>query len=193
MISKRKKLLLGSLVVAALTAFVGAVVKMIVEEHKETVLPIVSVIWDWMVGVYESLVQPTQIPLWLLIVALAAMAGVIAFLIVRNRKLAGELSTALVKLNPPIPPLPLLNEDQQEVLIIVARHDDEGMELVKDDVRGYTELSKVACDGALDVLYEEGLINILYGRWGTQVMLQPNGRKYVLDSRSPLAWAPKRA
>jgi hypothetical protein len=186
MISKRMKLSLLSL-----GGGVGiTVVKLLVVDQWNVISPHIYAAWGW---VLEFLAKPLAFSLCLFIVVSALMAGVIAFLIVRNRKLAGELSTALAKLSPPIPPLPLLNEDQQEVLIIVARHDDEGMELAKDDVRGYTELSKVACDGALDVLYEEGLINILYGRWGTQVMLQPKGRKYVLDSRSPLAWAPKRA
>ena len=188
---RRKKFLMWTLVIAAISAFVGTVVKMLVTDlWPEYLRPLVSTAWTWTLEVLTWFAQPVTFPLWSFIAVALVVLGVTGVLVYFVASLGVDLNAANAKLNPP---LPLLNEEQQEVLTIVARHDDESAELSKSDVRGFTELSQLACSGALDVLYDEGLIDVLYGRWGTVVTLKPKGRAYVLDSRSPLPWSPKRA
>jgi DNA-binding MarR family transcriptional regulator len=183
---KRGTVLLG--VAGALGAwFVAggkAVIQQVINDHWETVGPMVYGTWDWLVGVYEWVVHPVSIALWVAVLVPVAFVAVIIALVVYANKLYSDLEVATEKLNPSLPPL---SESAHKVMAAIVQHSGQLDGLSLSDLPRATGLSQLVLEGAVDDLMAWNLIYVSHGRWGTPVSLTPAGRQYILAPGSPLA------
>lgn len=184
MISKRKKVLLRSLIGAIVLAALSAAVKMLVTDHWSSIKPLASTAWTWILTAFAWITQPIPVPLWLLLIVPLAFAVFITLLIVTARDIAGRLNVANAKLNPP---LPHLNEATQMVLTIIAQNTERDIPTYASELFRLVELSRLACDAAIDSLRRESFIEIFPSSWGDEVALSARGRAYILHPKSPLA------
>lgn len=183
MISKRKKVLLRSVAAAIALAALGAAVKMLVTDHWSSIDPLVSTAWTWTLAAFAWVAQPIPVPLWLLFVVPLAFIGFIALLIVTARGIAERLNIANARLNPP---LPHLNEAGQMVLTIVAQNSEMDVPTYATELHRLVQLSRLACQAAIDNLLGANLINIFPGDWGPELTLTALGRRYLMHPESPL-------
>jgi len=170
---------LGSLALAG----GGAIVKKLIEDNWETVGPVIYGVWDWMVGVYEWVVHPVAIALWVAVLVPVVLVAVIVALLMFANKLSSDLDGATAR-----PKLPPLNESQQKVMAAIVQHGDSGDGLSLRAIPMATGQSQLICDGAIDVLRGWNLIHVGYGMWNTPVTLTQAGRQYILAPDSPLSW-----
>ncbi|MGF6199808.1 hypothetical protein [Pseudomonas laurylsulfatiphila] len=183
---KRKTKVLGVLGVLGSLSLAGGntVVQQIVKDQWQTIGPVIYAIWDWLVGVYEWVVHPVVLPLWLVVVVPVALITVIVLLALFARETVGDLSQVAAKLNPTLPPL---NESAHKVMEAIVAHTGQVDGLSLKNVARAAGLSQLMCDGALDVLRGWNLIHIGYGMWNTPVTLTEAGRAYILAPGSPLS------
>jgi hypothetical protein len=183
--AKKKSKLKTALWWIFLTA-AGVPITKLVESHYNVsyVSSATSALWDWLVAGFAWFAQPVQMPLWLIIMVLVGVACVIIFLISIARELAIDLKSVSAKLNPS---LPVLNENAQKVLAVVAAHANRNAELYASEIPEAAGLSRLVCEGAADVLIRERLIQIYHHGWGNQVVLTASGRAYVLHPEAPFA------
>lgn len=185
MISKRKKVLLRSLVGVIAAAAVGAVVKMLVTDHWSSINPLVSTAWTWTLAAFAWVAQPIPVPLWLLFVVPLAVVGFITILIVTARDIAQRLNAANARLNPS---LPHLSEPAQTVLTVVAQNSERDIPTYASELYRLVAFPRLACQAATDDLLGAGLISIYQEDWGPELILTALGRRYVTHPASPLRW-----
>jgi hypothetical protein len=178
---KRKTVVLGALGSLALAGG-GAIVKGVIEDNWETVGPMVYALWAWVVGVYEWVVHPVAIALWItVLVPLLLLIG-IALLGRHTIKLASALKVATAK-----PELPILTDEAHKVLKAIVQSESNPYGLGVSDLPLATGLSEFLCKAATEDLQGLDFISVLYGRWGSPVTLLPKGRSYIRAPGSPLA------
>lgn len=190
MISKRKKVVVRSLTVAAIAAFVGTVVKMLVTDQWPSIRPLISSAWTWTLEVFTWLAQPVAFPLWSYIAVLLVAVGVIGFLGYIAASLGADLNAVNAKLNPTLPPL---DANAQRVLAVIARNGGQGEGLYMSELPAMTGLPQLLYDAGMDALDHWGLFSISRSGWGNQITLSARGRFYILHPESPLAWVAKSA
>lgn len=184
MISKRKKVLLRSVATAIALAAIGAAVKMLVTDHWPSIDPLVSTAWTWTLAALAWVAQPITAPLWLLVAAFVAAVVVVAFFLGVIRELSGSVRFLRDRQNPS---LPHLNEATQKVLTVIAQNAERDIPTYASELYRLVELSRLACDAAIDSLRRESFIEIFPSSWGDEVALSSRGRAYILHPKSPLA------
>lgn len=185
MISKRKKVLLRSVVGAIALAAIGAAVKMLVTDHWSSIDPLVSTAWTWTLNVFSWLAQPIAFPLWSYVAVFLVAIGAIGFLSLLSISLGLDLNEANAKLNPTLPPL---DENAQQVLTVIARNGGKGEGLYMRELPAMTGLPQLLYDAGMDTLDRWGLFTISRSAWGNQITLSARGRHYILHPESPLKW-----
>ena len=186
MILKRKKVLL-SLGAIITTLFLGAINgagKMLATDLWPSISPLISTAWTWAVAALAWMAQPITAPLWLLVAAFVAAVVVVAFFLGFIRELSGSVRFLRDRQNPS---LPHLNEATQKVLTVIAQNAERDIPTYASELYRLVELSRLACDAAIDSLRRESFIEIFPSSWGDEVALSSRGRAYILHPKSPLA------
>lgn len=188
--ARRKKLLGWTIVVAAVSAFVGTVIKMLVTDQWPLLRPVVFTGWDGTLAVFTWLDQTAAFPHWVVIIVPLLMLSGLAFLWWSLNSAGEKLIAAEAKIaGLQAPVLPPLTKDQDKVIAAIAGYDSSGKDCSTKDFPGRIGLTLLQADAAMDVLEARKLISHQYFNGGRFVTLTPAGRAYVLhpDFVTPLS------
>ncbi|MHC3822188.1 hypothetical protein [Pseudomonas sp. G3-19] len=179
--SRRRKQLVWTVMLGAITAFIGAVIKMLVTDQWPNLRPLVATGWDRTLAAFTWLDQTIALPHWVVISVPLMMLFLMAILVWSLNSTGAKLTDAEEAIaglkTPSVPPL---NNHQEIVLAAIAAYDtaDNGC-----DVRTLppgSGLTLLQVNGAVDVLEQRKLVSFYYASSGKFVSLSPAGRAHVL-------------
>lgn len=135
-----------------------------------------SALWAWVVSVGTWFTRDITLPFWLFLSLLVvATVLLLLFLILIYVRLSEKETQSGQPRSP-------LSEDETVAFVVVGKAIQEGHQFGIDDVRQYSQLSRIATQNALDNLLHKRLIHVARDRMHyTYIDLTPMGREYFLE------------
>ncbi|MDO9332373.1 MAG: hypothetical protein Q7U27_27075 [Pseudomonas sp.] len=179
--ARRNKLLGWTIFGAAVSAFVGTVIKMLVTDQWPLLRPLVSTGWDRTLAVFTWLDQTAALPHWVVIIVPLMMLFLMAILVWSLNSAGEKLIAAQAKIaelrTPSVPPL---TKNQDKVIGAIAIYGSAGKRCPTKEFPAHIDLTFLEVDGALDVLEARKMVSFEYATSGRYVTLTAVGRAYVL-------------
>ncbi|MGG7647927.1 hypothetical protein ACQ4OB_07840 [Pseudomonas sp. ES4] len=139
-------------------------------------------LWEWVASVGRWLARDVTLPFWIVLILLVLVVLLLVPVLILIYAKYFEKET------PSEPEGSPLSEDETVAFVVVGKAIQDGRQFGIDEVRQYSQLSRIAAQNALDNLSRKQLIYLARDRMHyNYIDLTPLGREYFLELESSTA------